>query len=333
MKAGVCTTSNYTDRCELALDPPRPPSRARRPGPRQRHFRLTDGSSTAPATEVTDLTPGQGGLAFKAREIEEFVDVYFFRRCGIVCAHAARLAGLSPTAVTWLALVAGAVGGGALASPRYAWLGVALLVLHGILDSADGQLARMTGQSSEFGRFMDGVAGYVTHVAMYLGILASAFSRGLGWGLVAVAVVAGLSTIVHAQMYDYHRTTYTAIAIKGHPSLSATEQSSIGIVNVYESMQRALSGLHYTVERAIADRSPARQVSREDRDRYRECFYGPVRGWNLMGDNIRRLSIAIAVWAKRPEWFIYAELVPVNVAMAALWVRQRRADMRFLAAK
>ena len=282
---------------------------------------------------VNDLTPASDGLAFKAREIEEFVDVYFFRRLGILCAHAARLAGLSPTAVTWVALVAGGAGGCALASSRYAYLGVALLVMHGVLDSADGQLARMTGQSSEFGRLMDGVAGYVTHVAMYLGLLASAFSRGCGWSLVAVAFIAGLSTIIHAQLYDYHRTTYLAIAIKGQPSLPAAEQQSFGIVRVYESMQRVLSGRHHEVERVIAARAPARQVGLEDRSRYRECFYRPVRGWNLMGDNIRRLSIAIAVWATRPEWFIYAELVPVNAAFAVLWFLQRRADNRFLAAK
>ena len=282
---------------------------------------------------MTDLTPASDGLAFKAREIEELVDVYFFRRLGILFAHAARIAGLSPTAVTWVALVVGGVGGSALASSRYAWLGVVLLVMHGVLDSADGQLARMTGQSSEFGRLMDGVAGYVTHVGMYLGILVSAFSRGCGWGLVAVAVIAGLSTIIHAQLYDYHRTTYLSIAIKGQPSLPAAEQQPIGIVRVYESMQRVLSGLHHEVERAIAARALARQVGADDRDRYRACFYRPVRGWNLMGDNIRRLSIALAVWAQRPEWFIYAELVPVNATLAVLWLWQRRADSRFLAAE
>ena len=56
-----------------------------------------------------------------------------------------------------------------------------------------------------------------------------------------------------------------------------------------------------------------------DRQRYRECFYRPVRcGWNLMGDNGRRLTIAIAVWAGRPEWFILAELTLLNVVFAAL---------------
>lgn len=268
------------------------------------------------------------GLAFKAREIEELVDVYFFRRVGIVFAHLGNALGMSPTGVTWVALAAGAIGGLALASPRYAWFGVALLVLHGVLDSADGQLARMTGRSTEFGRMMDGVAGYVTHVAMYLGALASAFSRGSGWSLVALAAVAGACTVVHAQMYDYHRTMYAAVAIKGQ--VRAARASTPELVAGYESMQRALSGLHPEVEEMIARRSPAGRVSDTDRLAYRQSFYALVRGWNLMGDNVRRLSMALSVWAGRPEWFIYAELIPVNLIFVVLWWQQRRADARFL---
>jgi len=280
------------------------------------------------STQTTDTTE-TAGLAFKAREIEELVDVYFFRRVGIVFAHIARVLGLSPTGVTWGALIAGAVGGIALASPTYAWAGVVLLVMHGVLDSADGQLARMTGRSTEFGRMMDGVAGYVTHIAMYLGALASAFSRGAGWSLVALAAVAGACTIIHAQMYDYHRTTYAAIAIKGLVSRKA-DGAKPELVEGYESMQRTISGLHPEVEELIAARSSDGRVSAADRLRYRASFYRLVRGWNLMGDNVRRLAIALSVWAGRPEWFIYSELIPVNLAFALLWWQQHRADSQFL---
>jgi phosphatidylglycerophosphate synthase len=274
--------------------------------------------------------PVGDGLAFKAREIEEFVDVYFFRRVGIVFARAARALGISPTGVTMAALVVGAAGGALLASARYAWLGVALLVFHGVLDSSDGQLARMTGRSSEFGRVMDGVAGYVTHIAMYIGILVSALSRGTGWWLVAAAAAAGLSTVVHAQMYDYHRTAYAAFVVRGEVPASVAGVARGGVVGWYEAMQRLIAGFHPVVERLIAGRQVDGHVRSGDRARYRQCFYGPVRGWNLMGDNVRRLSVVVATWFGRPEWFIYAELLPLNVLFAGLWWLQRRADERFL---
>jgi phosphatidylglycerophosphate synthase len=274
--------------------------------------------------------PPTGGLAFKAREIEELVDVYFFRRVGIIFARLAQELRLTPTTVTLAAIAVGVAGGLLLAFPRYAMLGVALLVLHGVLDSSDGQLARLTGQSSEFGRMMDGIAGYATHTAMYIGIIVSAFPH-YGWPVAALAVVAGLCTAVHAQMYDYHRTTYAAYVIKGEVLPAAAGAAHGGLLGLYEKMQRAVAGLHPESERRLARRADSGRIREDDRELYRACFYRPVRGWNLMGDNIRRLSIAIAAWAGRPEWFIWAELIPLNAAFAALWWVQRRADLRFLA--
>lgn len=279
-------------------------------------------SSAAPA----------GGLAFKAREIEELADVYFFRPCGMVFAVAARALHLTPTIVTLIGMAVGVAGGLMLASPHTAFAGFLVIVLHGVLDSSDGQLARMTGRSTEFGRMMDGVGGYVTHVAIYGGIIASALSRGSGLSIVGVAVAAGVANIVHAQMYDYHRTTYITIAVKGEPTPAMAGRPSRGIVGRYEAMQRLLAGLHPRVEQVTAERSLGGHVRGEDRDRYRRCFYAPVRGWNLMGDNTRFYAIGIGAWLGHVEWFLLFELVPMNAALVALWLWQRGADRRYLEA-
>jgi len=280
---------------------------------------------------MNGTTMPPGGLAFKAREIEEVVDVYFFRRLGIVFARLAQELRLTPTDVTFASIAAGAVGGLLLASPRTAMLGVALLILHGVLDSSDGQLARLTGQSSDFGRMMDGVAGYITHVAMYVGVTIAAFPR-LGWWALLLACAGGFCTIVHAQMYDYHRTTYAAYAIKGEALPAAVGTPHGGLLGLYESMQRLIAGRHPEVERRLALNGRAGVVEYESRQRYRQFFYRPVRGWNLLGDNGRRLTIAVAVWFGRPEWFIFAELTVFNLFFVALWWVQRRADDRFLEA-
>jgi hypothetical protein len=131
-------------------------------------------------------------------------------------------------------------------------------------------------------------------------------------------------------MYDYHRTTYAAYAIKGEVLPAAAGIAHGGVLGVYEAMQRAVAGKHPDVERRLAADATSGRVREDDRDLYRACFYRPVRGWNLMGDNVRRLSIAVAVWAGRPEWFIWAELLPLNAVFAALWWVQQRADDRFL---
>jgi phosphatidylglycerophosphate synthase len=279
---------------------------------------------------VTRVAPHTDGLAFKAREIEELADVYFFRPFGIVFARLARVAGLSPTAVTLFGTVVGIAGGALLATPR-TFAGFLLLILHGVLDSADGQLARMTGTSSDFGRMMDGVGGYTTHTAIYAGIATSAVGRGAGVSLWWMVPLAALSNVVHAQLYDYHRNTYIAIAVKGKPTRATFGRPHRGLLRVYETMQRIWSGLHPDVEEVVARRQCSGRVRDEDRRLYRSCFYWPVRGWNVLGDNTRFYAIGVLALFGRVDRFFLFVLVPMNIALGVLRVWQSQADRRFLA--
>ncbi|MQA28638.1 MAG: hypothetical protein GEU82_02205 [Luteitalea sp.] len=280
--------------------------------------------------------PEPSRLAFKAYEIEELIDIYFFRRCGIVVAHAARAGGLSPNAVSVLAGVIGGVGGALLASDRLALVGVGCLFLHGIFDSADGQLARMTRQTSELGRLLDGVAGYVTHAAAYLGIAAGVVSRGGGWDILGWAVIAGGCTAIQAQMYDYHRSTYAAIVVNGvvseRPAHGGPRRPP-AIVAAYEAVQRRLAGWHPAVEAEIAARSDNGRVRADDRSRYRSWFYRPVRGWNLLGDNVRRYGFGVLACLHHLEWMFPLILLPLNGVLAVMWLWQRHADRAFLEAR
>src|SRR5437867_4490590 len=98
----------------------------------------------------------------------------------MIVARAARALGIGPAAVTVVGAALGVTAGLLFALPRYAVVACLVLILHSVLDSSDGQLARMTGRTSEFGRVLDGASGYVTHIAIYLAVLASALGRGGG---------------------------------------------------------------------------------------------------------------------------------------------------------
>ena len=274
------------------------------------------------------------GLAFKAYEIEELADVHFFRPLGLIFARAARVLRLTPTTVTLVAAAVGMAGGALLSSERLALGGFALLILHGILDSSDGQLARLTGQVSEAGRILDGVGGYVTYVAIYSAILVGAARHG-GASLVPWTLLAAVANVVHAQLYDYHRSEYIRFAIAGvtrRESLSGLRSGVlVRVLDVYEAAQRRLAGRHPEVARAIETRAVGGIVRPEDRARYRACFYWPVRGWNLLGDNTRFYAIGVLAWLHHLEWFVTFMLVPMNAALVALWLWQARADRRFLA--
>jgi phosphatidylglycerophosphate synthase len=274
-------------------------------------------------------------LAFKAYEIEELADVYFFRPLGAVTAHAAQSLGLTPNQLTVAGAAVGMMAGALLYDERLGLVAFALLIVHGIVDSSDGQLARMTGQTSELGRILDGIGGYATHVAIYVAILAGYVSRGGSVSMLGWATLAGVANTAQAQLYEYHRTSYTSIVLKGRaPQGTAARVDVVWVRRLFRGylrLQHRLIGLHGRVESAIAARSPAGIVSEHDRSRYRATFYGPVRGWNLLGDNTRFYAIGVLAWLHHLEWFFAFILLPMNVALGVLWYWQRRADRRFLA--
>ena len=287
------------------------------------------------------VTPRDGqsvlaqGLAFKALEIEELSDVYFFRRFGSIIARGGRTLRMTPIHLTLVAMLTGIAGGALLYSERLGWLAFALLILYGIVDSADGQLARMTGQVTELGRVLDGVSGHLTHVAIYLAISGGVIQRGGSSSILIWTLLAAISNAMQAQMYDYHRTDYATVVTEGRaPGHEAAQVKSLWLRWLYRCYlmgQRLLIGLHAEVDHALATRSRAGVVREDDRTRYREYFFWPVRGWNLLGDNTRFYAIGVLLCFHRIDLFFAFILVPMNLSLIAVWFWQRSADRRFLA--
>ena len=275
-------------------------------------------------------------LAFKSAEIEELADVYFFRPAGMVVARAARTRGLTPIGVTVLGTLIGIAGGILLYDERLGLIAFALLIGHSIFDSADGQLARMTGRVTALGRALDGLSGYATHIAIYIAVAAGLIHRGGHWPIIVLMVLAGISSALHAGMYDYYRNTYIAVVVEGRiPSDTAGRMPGrFGrLFRGYLVVQRQLLGLHGRVEAVLAEGAVEGRVAEDDRRRYRECFYSRVRGWNLLGDNTRFYAVGIFACLHRIDLFFPFILVPMNLAFLVLWFWQRQADQRFLAGR
>ena len=286
------------------------------------------------------VTPDNGqpffgqDLAFKSVEIEELADVYFCRPLGALIARGARSIGITPTGLTIIGTVIGIAGGALLYREQLGAVAFALLVLHSIVDSADGQLARMTGRVTELGRIFDGLSGYATHLAIYLAIAAGAVHRGAGSSIFLWMLLAGIATAIHAGMYDYYRNAYTAVVADGRvPRYSGTKLPPPfgSLLTFYLVIQRWLVGCHTKVEAILAARAVAIRVSEPDRQRYREMFYPVVRGWNFLGDNTRFFAVGVLVCFHRIDLFFPFVLGPMNFAFLLLWCWQRNADRKFLA--
>ena len=79
--------------------------------------------------------------------------------------------GLSPNAWTMLSLFPAMAGMAALIQGRLGW-GLLLFSLSAFIDIVDGTVARVTGQASIKGAFIDGVVDRYVELLLYLGLLA-----------------------------------------------------------------------------------------------------------------------------------------------------------------
>lgn len=146
----------------------------------------------------------------KLLDIEERFDIHFSRFWGLFFAKLGLRLRTTPTGISIASLITGIAGGGLLYfqnDVRIILAACVLLTFAGILDSADGQLARMSNQSTELGRIIDGLidnfvflACYVAGAACYLDIY--------GWYIVVLALLAGGAHSLKSAIYDFYKSEY-----------------------------------------------------------------------------------------------------------------------------
>lgn len=144
--------------------------------------------------------------SLKHPDVEEPIDLWFYRPVGFRVALLGRRFGWTPNQITIASIFLG-VGCGILCYPQDLWLNllaIVLLILADIGDSADGQLARLTHQYSQLGRILDGAAGDFWFAAIYIAI---ALRLTPEWGIWCwlMAVVTGACHAQQAAMADYYR--------------------------------------------------------------------------------------------------------------------------------
>ena len=76
---------------------------------------------------------------------------------------------ISANQVTFLSMILGLGCAGAMARGEWAWTmaGALMLVFAYVLDSCDGEIARLKDQCSEFGGRLDSFADWIVHVSFF----------------------------------------------------------------------------------------------------------------------------------------------------------------------
>lgn len=153
--------------------------------------------------------------SLKSEDTEEWLDVHFTRPIGLAMALLAKRLGITPNMITLFSIAVGCLSGWCFfhEDTLYNIYGIALLMLANFCDSADGQLARLTGNKTLIGRMLDGFAGDAWFFCIYFGLCCRLMHERIpyteySWGF-WIWVLAYIASIMchspQSSLSDYYR--------------------------------------------------------------------------------------------------------------------------------
>lgn len=294
--------------------------------------------------------------SLKSSDTEEHIDLWFYRPIGFAWALLFRRLGISPNAVTIASIFIGTAAGVMFYFTEW-WAtlaGILLLVWANSFDSADGQLARMTGNYSRLGRILDGLSGDFWFASIYIAICLRSvhtvpFFETHNWVIWTLAVLAGICHGKQAALADYYRQMHLRL-LKGE---SGSElDSSEMISKKKESMSwhknffnKLLTGAYAAYTRRQEAETPNMQrLLRTFRDKWgnspippalnREAIRlsRPLCKWeNFMTFNWRTIFLFASLICGCPWVYFVIELTVFNAAAVYTNRRHEKICRRLLA--
>ena len=285
----------------------------------------------------------------KSMDTEEHIDLWFYRPIGYAWARLAARLGITPNAITIASIFLG-VGAGVAFYYNNIWinvLGMFLLVWANSFDSADGQLARMTGQYSRLGRILDGLAGDLWFITIYFSlcfreIVTSPFFIEHHWVIWTLAVTTGLCHAKQASMADYYRQ-FHLFFLKGKDGselenaadLKAKAKDIPWKGNVWKKLTLAFY-TNYTVQQEKMTPSMQRlraelrrrfkggEIPEAFRDDFRRLSLPLMKYTNILSFNWRVIVLFIALFCRMPWIYFVFEFTVLNSLMIYMVVRHER---------
>ncbi len=271
--------------------------------------------------------------ADKGPVVEEWADRRFFRPVGWRIANALLPTRISPDAVTLASLVLGILAGHLFwyRSAAVNAVGVLLFILSDVLDSVDGQLARMRGTSTRMGRVLDGLADSGRFVSLYGHLAARLYAGAWGWRGAALAMAALFSHSYQAAAADFIRQAYLRFAVGKGDELDVAEQAAPGGESLWERITSWIYG-DYTRRQAwlfprttaLARALSGREVPESLRRSWAERQRWVVRGCAWIAQNIRFVLLALTAVPHWPAAYCWIVVGPLNLVLIVLILAHER---------
>ena len=292
--------------------------------------------------------------SLKSVDTEETIDLLIYRPIGYLWAVIAGRLGIHPNVITIASIFLG-MGAGVLFYFNKFWLnliGVLLLFWANSFDSADGQLARLTGQYSRLGRILDGLSGDLWFLVIYVALCLrenhfSHYFHEHNWLIWVLAVLAGISHTKQAAVADLYRQ-FHLFFIKGSggselestynlkrqwaetPRNKIWKRLTLLVYIGYTRQQEATTPVMQNFRRALNKRWPDGDYPEKLRSDFRAQSLPLMKYTNILTFNWRSIALVAAIFAKQPWAYFVFEITVMNIIMVYMIVRHERMCRRFI---
>lgn len=269
----------------------------------------------------------------KSLDTEEFIDIHFYRPIGYKWALFFNKFDISPNMVTILSIFIGIAAGICFyfTDLKINIIGMLLLIWANSYDSADGQLARMTGKKSALGRILDGVCGDLWFISIYAAICLRLTPE---WGIWIwlLGAITGYFHSKQASMADYYRNIHL-LFLKGESGSELSKSDKLEVeyaqLSWSENFIFKLFGFFYLNYTKGQEKSSPKfqqmmsvlhkvylgKVPDEFRQAFRTKSLPLMKYTNMLSFNTRVIALFVSLFINMPWLYFVFELTVLNIML------------------
>lgn len=287
----------------------------------------------------------------KSLETEEWFDLIFYRKIGYAWALLFRKLHITPNAVTIASIFIGAAAGVLFYYENiYLTLaGILLLVWANSFDSADGQLARMTGRYSRLGRILDGACGDIWFIIIYLSVVyrLQHVHHFTWWEAYLLGAVAGYSHILQAQIADCYRTLHLFF-VNGREKSELDEVETLQAENKkltwrnnwfkkivmmfyinHTKSQQQFSPEMRKMRKKINSKYPTTNLPQKLAESYRAMSRPLIKYTNILTFNTRVAALFVSLLINEVWLYFVFEITIMNILLAYMIIKYEKVCKTF----
>ena len=275
--------------------------------------------------------------SLKLIEVEEFFDLIFYRPLAFLFVKLIYSTNITPNQITVLSLSFGISGGIALSfgTSKSMLLAAFLFITFNVLDCSDGQLARLKGNGTEFGRILDGMADYMVSTSAYLGIgfgFANHSSNPLLYWM--LLLVTATSNIIHAVLVDFYRNRFIDYT---QDRVSVLDDGLENFKKEYERLKKEKGStfkkfiigtyIKYSSaqNRMASNKETAYKVAPKD---YYKANKRLIHFWTYLGPTTQWTFLIVCAVINRLDIYLWGLISVFNLYALLLFIAQKRVDKK-----